>query len=285
MKKTLKIFIISISISLLIAGAVFAAFYFSRPKNTNLSLDWEDDNSELTTEISDKNIADCSPMESLIRLEKNLSETSSYYATVAGEVDAGGIYKQSVSGEKYKSGDSSLYVSRSTSALKNTAYQFFIHKDAVFVRKGNAKTDVYENSVTGYTLKEFLKEYGTDFRALSNYKLNDNTIIKAELISVDRGQYTYRYEINVENGVNGYKVNMAKMGDLGEYPNFSKSTLEVVMTEDFMPVSVTHSDEYSAKFFVFSFNCKSTLVEKFEKINDQTIVVRDHEFFAAQLSN
>ena len=69
-----------------------------------------------------------------------------------------------------------------------------------------------------------------------------------------------------------------KMGKLSELPTFIKSTLEVVMTEDFMPISVTQIDKYTVNMFV-SLTCKSTLSESFEKINDDSIVIPDYEFF------
>lgn len=282
MKKPLKITLISIFIFLLLAGATLTVFYFCRPKGQ--SRDEIEIKPPDNTYIADntKTIEDCSPTESLFILASNLKGLNSYYASISGEVDTGGIYTQNVSGEKYIAGENSLYVSRSTSALKKTANQIFIKNDSVLVRNGDPTTNVYEDTVQKYAFGDYLNEYGIDYRELSNYALNENTITKAELISDTDGIYTYRYEINVETGVNGYRVNMYKMGGLSKFPTFIKSTLEVSMTEDFMPVSVTHIDEYTVNMFL-TFNCTSRLIETFEKTNDASIVIPEYDFFAAKL--
>ena len=282
MKKPLKITLISLLIFLLLVGAGLTIYYFCRPKGqTRGDIDIDPADNTYNNDTS-KNIADCSPTESLFILAANLQNLD-YYATLSGEVDAGGFYKQNVSGEKYKTGKDSLYVSRSTSLFKNTADQIFISGNAVLVRKGNPNTNVYEDTVTEYSLSAYLDEYGTDYRELSNYILKDATITSSEKVSSENGIYTYRYEIDITTGVDNYRVNMAKMGDLSEMPTFAKSTLEVAMTENFMPVTIMQIDEYSVNM-LFTLKCKSTLVETFEKINDSTIVIPEYEFFKARLA-
>lgn|GEM_PF-2995432 len=283
MKKPLKITLVIVLVLALSAGATLAIIYFCRPKGQSRS--------EIDVTLADntyiedntKNIADCSPTESLFILASNLKKLNSYYACISGEVDAG-ITKQTVSGEKYKLGGASLYVSRSTSSFKKTANQIFIEADVVLVRNGDLNTNVYEDTADKYALSDYLEEYGTDFRELSNYELNGTTITKAELISAVGGKYSYRYEIDVATGVKGYRVNMYKMGGLSELPTFKKSTLEVTMTENFMPVSVTQIDEYSVVYFgIIPIDCTSTLVEEFEKINDDTVEIPEAEFFKSKL--
>ena len=282
MKKPLKITLISVLIFLLLAGTTFSVLYFCRPKGQARSDIAVSSNNNTYIEGNTKNIAECSPAESLFILAFNLKKSNSYYAVISGEVNAGGIYKQAISGAKYKSGEDALYISRSTSFLKNTADQIFIRNDAVLVRKGDPKTNVFKDAVTEYSLNEYIDEYGLDFRELSNYELNENNITKAELVSAVDGLYTFRYEINVETGVKDYRVNMYKMGGLSELPTFSKSTLEVVMTENFMPKTITQIDEYKVNM-VFTLSCKSTLVETFETINDDSVIIPEHEFFVSKL--
>ena len=282
MKKPLKITLICILIFVLLAGATLAFMYLLRPKGQRREEIDVTPNENAYISDNTKNIADCTPAESLFILANNLKKLNFYSSVISGEVDAGGIYKQNVGGEKYRSGESFLYVSRSTSFLKKTANQIFIENDTVLVREGDANTDVYEDAVAKYTIAEYLKEYGTDFRELSNYELNESTITSAELVSETDGIYTYRYGINVETAVDAYRVNMYKMGGLNELPTFSKSTLEVSMTEDFMPVSVKQIDEYTVNMFL-PLNCRSTLVERFEKLNDGSVVIPEYEFFAEKL--
>ena len=281
MKKPLKITLIVILVIVLLTGGVFAGLYFFREKGQTRE-DINIDPADNTYIDDDKNIADCTEMESLFIFAAKLKKINSYYATVSGEVDAGGIYKQTIGGEKYKSGEDAFYNSYSKSLLKNTAEQIFIERDVVLVRKGDHSSNVYEDSATKYDLGDYLYEYGTDFREVSNYELNEKTIKKGELVSVSDGVYTFRYEIDVETGVNAYRVNMAKMGDLSELPIFIESTLEVAMTEDFMPVTVKQTDKYSINMII-TLNCTSTLVETFERFSDGAEIIPEFEFFKSRI--
>lgn len=282
MSKVLKIVLISVLVVVLLVGGTMTVLYFFGPKgkSRNDINNVPVDNTYIDGDT--KKIADCTPNESLFIMAYNLKNLNNYYATVSGEVDAG-IYKQTVSGEKYKSGDDSLYVSRSTSLLKNTGDQLFIEGDVVLVRHGDPKTNVFEDVTEKYTLKEYLKEYGTDYREVSNYDLKESNITESKLVSAADGIYTYRYEINVETGVDAYCVNMAKMGNLSQVPTFIKSTLEVSMTEDFMPISVTQTDEYKV-VMLLELTCRSTLVQKFEIINADAVVIPELDFFRARLN-
>lgn len=282
MKKPFKITLICVLVVVLLAGTTFTVIYFCSPKGqsrSEIEIVKTADNTYLNGE--NKDIANCSPMESLFILAFNLKNINSYYATVSGVVDAG-ITKQKVSGEKYKSGEEYLYVSRSTSFFKSTANRFFIENDAVLIQNKKPKTDGYEDFAARYSFNDYIKEYGTDFRELSNYELNENTIINAEFVSVVDGIYTFNYEIDAEKGVEYYRVNMYKMGDLSALPTFKKSKLKVEMTGNFLPVSITQTDEYSVNMG-FTVSCKSELVEKFEKVNDSMIVIPEREFFRSQL--
>lgn len=284
MKKPLKITLITVLVVAVLGGAAFTVYYFLRPKGQSREEINLSPVNNTYVAYNGQNIAKCSPQESLFILAYRVKNLNSYSTTLSGEVNAGGIYKQNVSGEKYKVNKDALYVSRSTSLLKSTADQLFISKNTALVRKGNPKTNVYEDTATAYPLSQYFEEYGTDFRELSNYELNENTIKSAELVSAENGIYTFRYEIDIETGVNAYRVNMYKMGGLTELPTFSSSTLIAAMTEDFMPVAITQIDEYSITMGL-TLPCKSTLTEKFEKINDAMAVIPEYEFFKARLTD
>lgn len=262
MNKALKITLIVITAAVVTAAAGFSAFYFLSPKGQSRDEIEVNPADNQYLDGEEKNIADCTPLESLFILAANLNKTNSYRAVVTGEVDAG-ITKQTVSGAKYKSGADALYISRSESLFVNTENKFFIENDSVLV------VDMNKNTTERFTLKEYLEEYGTDFREVSNYELNENTITSAELVSAADGVYVYRYEIDVETGVNAYRVNMYKVGGLNDLPTFKKSTLEVAITENFMPVYITQTDEYTARK-VFSADCKAVLTERFEVIDGET---------------
>lgn len=287
MRKSLKISLIVALSLILIAAIVLVCLQIFKTKGQSrdeINVK-PSENTEKEAEETTK-IEDCSPLESLFILVGNLKKITSYSATVSGEVIVGGLnYTQSVSGEKYISDGKSLYVSRSTSFLKNMAKQLYIENDTALVRNGNPKTEKYDDTVTRYTLDDYFKEYGIDYRELSNYTLNENTITKATLVSANDGVYTYEYEIDVETGVDGYRVNMYKMGDLFSLPTMKKCTLTVSMTSDFMPVAVTQKDEYSVDYVLLEAECVSTLTETFENINDEFIEIPDNEFFTEHLND
>lgn len=283
MKKPLKITLIVVLSLVIAVGAVLTIMYFARPKGQARSEVVITPANNTYIDNNTKDIADCSPTESLFILAYNLKTLNSYYTVISGEVDAG-ITTQTVSGEKYKSGQDALYISRSESWFKSTSNRFFIENNAVLIIDGELDVNSDKNKLTKYNYTAFIQQYGTDFRELSNYELNVNTITKAELLSSDGGLYTYRYEIDVEKGVNNYRVNMYKMGGLSELPTFSKSTLEVVMTADFMPVSVKQEDEYKAYMGLLAVSCTSTLIETFERINDGALTIPELEFYKSNLN-
>lgn len=286
MKKPVKIALIIALSVIIVAAIVVVCVQVFKPKGQS-----RDDveikpveNTEKEVEDTTK-IEDCSPTESLFILVGNLKKITSYSAKLSGEVVVSGLnYTQSVSGEKYVSDEKSLYVSRSTSLLKNMAKQLYIENDTVLARDGDPKTEIYEDKVTRYTLSDYLQDYGSDYRDLCNYALNENTIKSAALVSASDGVYTYEYEIDVETGVDGYRVNMYKMGGLTSLPTMKKCTLAVSMTSDFMPISVKQVDEYSVDYVLFNADCVSTLTQTFENINAESIAIPDQEFFTEHLS-
>ena len=283
MKKWVKIFLILFGTIIGILAITLVGFHIFGTKGQ--SRDDIDVKPADNTIIEDntKNIDDCTPIESLFILVGKLKKMQSYSATLSGQVTTSMGYTQNVSGEKYIVNNKSLYITTSTSSLKNMAKQIYIENDTVLIRNGDAKKGTFEDTVTAYTLSDYLLEYGIDYRELSNYELNENTITNATFVSSQDGKYTYEYEINVETGTNGYRVNMYKMGNLDSLPTMKKCTLTVVMTNDFMPVTITHVDEYVISMFI-SVKCKSTLTETFNKINDEDITIPETAFFAQQMT-
>ena len=149
------------------------------------------------------------------------------------------------------------------------------------MREGDPVSGRYADEATRYALADYLREYGVDFRDLSNYLLNDQTILSAELLSVRDGIYTYAYEIDPTVGAAGYGANMQRMGGLSKPPVLSHCRLTVEMTADFLPVSVTHEDEYTIDF-ILQLNCSSVLTERFARVGDPAVSLPDADFFAAQ---
>lgn len=229
-----------------------------------------------------KNIEDCTAKECLYICAGKLKNMTSYYATIEGRVETSLGIDQSVSGRKYKKGNQSLYVSKSASSFLSMAKQIYIEDDLVMVRDAeDVENDVYKDTVESFNMAGYLEEYGIDYRELSNYELNDESITSAEFVSCENGEYKYRYTIDITK-VDAYRVNMAKMGDLPSLPTMVSCTFEVVMDSNFMPVTVSHFDEYVVDYVFFNVNCTASLTQTFVKINDGTIEIPEQEFFKSQ---
>lgn len=239
-------------------------------------------------EDNTKTIEECTPKECLYICANNLKNLTSYYATLEGSVVASisgsPLSEQQVLGHKYIKGNKSLYISKSV-GLISMAKQIYIEGDLVMVREAeDVQNDVYADTVESYSMADYLTEYGIDYRELSNYELNDSSITEAQFVSCENGQYKYRYIIDTTK-VDAYRVNMAKMGNLDPMPTMTSCTLEVVMDSNFMPITVSHFDEYDVLYFgFFDTQCTASLTQTFVKKNDSTIEIPEHEFFDSKKS-
>ena len=271
MVKWLKIILSIFSVVLVVLITTTIVIHFAGFKGQKASeIDINSSGESTEIEGNTKLISDCTPKEALYVCNAKFKDLESYHASITGEVLAfGGIYKQTVSGDKYSNSNGSLYITKSTSVFVSVAKQFFIKDNQVQIRVSkNINNNTWNDETTKSSLSDFLNEYGVDFRELTNYILNNETIISSTLKTKEGLNYTYSFDLNPAKATIGYRVNMAKMGGLPSLPEFSSCKIEITMNENFEPISLTCFDEYKVEKFG-GLGCTSTLTLTFDKLNKE----------------
>ena len=276
MAKWLKITLISALVLIVSASIVLLCFQLFGFKGQSLKdLDINNQGKEQTIEEITKPISECTPKESLYVLSGKMN-TFSYHATLAGQVTTslGSLANQTISGQKFYQNGRALYITKSTSSMFNMAKKIYIepNKTVNVFDAQNINDNTWKEEPTHFnTLEAYLQEYGTDFRNVSNYVLNDETITASKLVETDGNNYKYQYTIDPEKATIGYKINMAKMGNLASAPILSACTLTVVMNKNFQPVSVTMVDAYTVSYFGIAVTCTSSLTTTFDQIGNDIV--------------
>ena len=251
------------------AGAMLAAAGCSSKKGGEIRAEGE------TTIISSptKTAAEYTPEENAYVLAGKLKSLTSYRTEVSGEVSAGFgpiNYKQTISDTHIKNGEESFLQAKSTSALVNVGKQAFFKGDKVVMRDASdVKKDVWSDTFSVTTLSDYRTNLGAEPTALSNYILNDETIVKAEKVSVTDDVYTFRYEIDPVKGTSRYAVKMMNYGGLKNKPEYQSCVLEVTFGKDWLPISLKAEDKYKINL-IGDMSCTSTLTETFYDVGGQT---------------
>lgn len=218
-----------------------------------------------------KTAAEYTPEENAYVVAGRLKSLEFYRSEVRGQVVAGFLnYKQTIEDTHIKNGDESYTQAKSMSMLVNVGKQAFFKGGKVVMRDAtDVKKDKWSDDFSVTTLEDYREKRGTEPTALSNYILNDETILKAELVSVSDGVYTCRYEIDPKAGTSRYAVKMMNYGGLKSAPEFESCTLELKFDENWIPVSLTTTDKYTVNF-IGDMSCSSTMTETFYDIGKPT---------------
>lgn len=231
-----------------------------------------------------KSIDECTEKECLYIMTGKLKSFISYYATISGKVVAlGGLYTQNISCEKYKVNGNSFYETLSTSSLVSVCKQMYIDANNNVLVREKSSNNEWSNDLTHYNLQSYLNEYGVDFRELSNYTLNDTTILSASLKSKQNGVYVFTYQLDSDKATGGYRINIAKMGNMTKYPTILSSTLEVAMDSNFTPIYVKSIDKYKIRE-PLSLTCNAELIQTFVDINKDSITIPNESLFSSSLT-
>ena len=218
-----------------------------------------------------KTAAEYTPEENAYVVAGRLKSLEFYRSEVRGQVVAGFLnYKQTIEDTHIKNGDESYTQAKSMSMLVNVGKQAFFKGGKVVMRDAtDVKKDKWSDDFSVTTLEDYREKRGAEPTALSNYILNDETILKAELVSVSDGVYTCRYEIDPKAGTSRYAVKMMNYGGLKSAPEFESCTLELKFDENWIPVSLTTTDKYTVNF-IGDMSCSSTMTETFYDIGKPT---------------
>ncbi len=210
---------------------------------------------------------------------------TSYELSTTGETVAKkGIitYTQKIENTHIKHGDEYFQQSVSSSSLVNMSHQ-------VFVKGENA---AYRNATSGdistATKAEYKSVYGVspDDSAIGGYIFNAETITYAELASDNGdGTLTYRYVLDGETAGANAKLQMKEFGGLSGYPEFSSLTLLLTINEDWTPVSISTTAEYTiTKSVLGEMSCTQNLTSVYSNVNGD-VTIPDTEAFNAAVGS
>ena len=203
---------------------------------------------------------------------KKLSSFSSYKSVTSGKTAASILfinYDQTIDVTLIKS-DYSYLKNESHSSLVNTVHECYYHEEKALYRDStdgefalsdlNAYLDVYgvypfDNAIEGYNV------YGDSLLEVSKAKSGEN--------------YVFTLKVDPVKATTNVRIQMKKFGSLDDYPSFKEITMDVMVKEDYTPVSIHLDSKYNAKKMVDT-ECHQTYDVTFSDF-DQTIEVPNLE--------
>lgn len=236
-----------------------------------------------------KNLNEYSNNENLYIVAGKLKQTEYYQTTVKGKITAmGGLYTQTVNNLKIKRGEDFYSQTKSTSTFVSVGKQALFNGDNVVYRDA---TDVNKNKWSNNILKvskaDFKQEFGVLPMSLSNYELNDQTILSSTRVNNADGTITISYKIDVEKGTKGYRVNMYVFGGLTELPKLNSCTLEITIDANWQLKSVKSSDSYTINKggILTNLACTSSLTETYEYPQASNIEIPNYDLFTSKIES
>ena len=282
MKTTSKVIVVSSIILVLSLG--FLLMQILGYKGESISaIDLSNEQKSTIIATPTKTIDEYTPNECLYALNGKIAISNYYKSNVTGTINAS-IVTQNVKNQKIKANGNFFAETISTSSMVNVGKQTYYENGKVVLRDASdAKNNKWNTKLTVYDFDNYIKEYGVDQRELTNYILNDDTIISSELVSSTNDEYTFKYKLDTIKATPFYKINMIKMGDLKSSPVFSSCEIIVTMKANFEPISIECIDKYNVAQFGLKVQCSSHLTETFSAFNDATITIPNEELFKNEL--
>lgn len=194
-----------------------------------------------------------------------LNSFSSYKAVTSGQTITnflGVKINQTIDVTVIKS-NYSYMLNESHSSMYSTVHTAYFYKQKVAFK--NNKGD-YQSS----SLNDYLSIYGTfPFdAAIEGYSISSGCLVNATK-DVVNDNYKITLEFDKDASTNNVKIQMKKFGGLGDYPKFKENTvMEIIVKEDYTPVSLTLKAHYSAKK-VIETDCKQEYTVTYSDFNEE----------------
>lgn len=285
MKTNKRQLILTISICSVVSIVAICLVFLNLILTTNYTISLKDLNQENTNENTiiyepTNTIDNNDAKTNLYILAGTIKKYNCYSSEITGKVVSVG-YTQNVNNKKYKVGDDYLLKTSSTSLFRNVNEQaYFSNNNIVLANSLNINSATFKVA----SIEDYVNTYGVDFRELSNYVLNDETITSAELVSKVENKYTFKYKIDTTKATAGYRVNMVKFGGLNDLPILQSCEMEVIMTDDWQPISIKYLDKYTVNINILgTISCTSTLTQTFNDINSNNLKIENEEIFKSKL--
>lgn len=236
--------------------------------------------------------------------------SASFYAYCSGTVEGGGLYTQKIASNKVKLGDelffetftlgkgngmlSSLKIEKSEQRYENRvsgSYAYVSSKSGTEIsgtlESGYQGSCTFHDSFVRLDESGYLKEFGHSVFDITNYSLTpenyERTIIDVEETEAGSSEIAYRYHVSVtaedgrEDATAGYKLEMEHMSGMGK-PKFTSVYFDMILDKDSGRLKeIRTAEEYNMKALLFNISCTSSLVTKFEMIEDQTDLPKNVE--------
>lgn len=159
-----------------------------------------------------------------------------------------------------------FFETNTISAFVKKAEQRFINENSWLTRAGDKPTmsgAVYNaDNIKAYSKKDYLANYGSFPNNLSNYVLNDYSVLDGKLVSSSDGLYTYSFTLDHSVATALYAREVSKMAGVSDYPIFSYANITITIDDNWVIHEVTSVDKYNISM-MGGLNCTSTLTDSF----------------------
>lgn len=243
----------------------------------------ESDKDMIITEVSSKPDA-YDAKKAVYAAIGRLSRLSTYKTTSTGTsvASVAGLfnYVQQTDCTSIKHGEEFYNESNSVSRFVSVRHESFAKGDSVAYRVDGG--NIANTSATAY--KEVFGV--TPDKLLSGHVFNDETIVYAEYLGADNGEYSFKVVLDKDKGNVLLYKQMKEFGGLNGYPEFTDNTvLTLVLKEDYTPVKFSYTSKYIVNVSVLgNLPCEENNEVIFSDINGE-VSIPDTEAFNAAMSS
>ena len=245
--------------------------------------------------------SDYTPQENAAIAQYVLLNTEHYQTTKDGQVKAnvGFInYDQSVKNTKVVDGDAIFTQALSLSSMVKVGEQKYFNKGIYLLRPATNVQSVedctWSDDISAMSKDTYTDRYGMMPDGLSEYLITKDTILNAEFVGEENGEYTYTYELDPDASSVYYRRQVKTLAGSEKIPLFHSVKLTVTLNKDWQPLRVTVEENYDISIPVIGMaNCNGVLTEEFHdygvaaEIPDQALFQHyiDEEYDPNNLNN
>lgn len=213
-----------------------------------------------------------------------LTELSTYKTTSTGTsvASVAGLfnYVQQTDCTSVKHGEEFYNDSKSVSRFVSVRHESFAKGDNVAYR-------VDGGNITNASAVAYKEVFGvTPDKLLSGHVFNDETIVYAEYLGENSGEYSFKIVLDRDKGNVLLYKQMKEFGGLNGYPEFTDNTvLTLTVKEDYTPVRFSYTSKYIVNVSVLgNLPCEEHNEVVFSDINGE-VSIPDTEAFNAAMSS
>lgn len=191
-----------------------------------------------------------------------LGSYTSYKSVTEGKTVSAGFIEVKINTLNIKSEYS--YTKNESKGLVSSVHEAYYHASKAAYRD-NDSGDFSVSSIDDY-----LNVYGTyPFEnSLEGYSIKEDAIKSVTKEVVENDKYTFRVEFDPEKSTNNVKIQMKKIGGLGDYPTFESIEMRFIINNDFTLNTIDLHSKYKAKKG-FETKCEQTYRVTFTNYNEQ----------------